>query len=408
MQPCESPRVAYVMKQYPRYSETFIVNEILAHEAAGLEIEIFSLRPPSDAHFQDTIARVHAPVYYIPAYGLKIDDLWCALESVTDDAEGLNRGLAAARGESARDVCQALTLARRVRQTGITHIHAHFASVAATAARLASAFSGVPYSITAHAKDIFHDSVREDDLRRKLADAAAVVTVSDHNRAYLKDAFGADARRVARVYNGLDLARFPYESPAVRPREIVAVGRLVEKKGFDVLIDACALLVERGCPFHCRIVGVGEQEAALRSRIAERSLGQSVEMTGARPQAEVVGLVQGAAVFAAPCVVGSDGNRDGLPTVLLEAMALGTPCVSTDVTGIPEVLRHERTGLLAPQHDPAALADAMECLLDDEELRVRLASEARKLIESEFDAHKNTAVLRRIFEGSGGRQRRAA
>jgi glycosyltransferase involved in cell wall biosynthesis len=180
----------------------------------------------------------------------------------------------------------------------------------------------------------------------------------------------------------------------------VAVGRLVEKKGFADLIEACSLLRDRGVEVRCRIVGIGEQEPELRAAIEHLGLGNRVELPGPRPQGDLIKAVGRAAVFAAPCVVGGDGNRDGLPTVLLEAMALGTPCVSTDVTGIPEVLRDGETGLMVPQRDPAALADAIERLLADPELRVRLAGRARRLVEAEFDVRRNAALLRETFKAA--------
>jgi glycosyltransferase involved in cell wall biosynthesis len=171
----------------------------------------------------------------------------------------------------------------------------------------------------------------------------------------------------------------------------------VEKKGFADLIDACAILANKGCDFHCEIIGTGELEDDLYAQIERLGLNDRVEMIGPRPQGEVIAHLQTAAVFAAPCVVGEDGNRDGLPTVLLEAMALGTPCIATDVTGIPEVLRDGETGLMVPQHDPARLADAIERLLNDRALGQRLATEARDLIEQSFDIHRNTAKLRALF-----------
>ena len=403
--PRPSPvRVGYVVKRYPRYSETFVVNEVLAHEAAGLAVEIFSLRPPSDAYFQDQIARVRAPVTYLPSDGVKAADFWAALEAAAE-LPGFAAGLAAARGEDAVAVHQAARLGLLARKRGVTHLHAHFATSATTVARLAAAFGGLTYTFTAHAKDIFHDSVRPDDLGRKLRDAAGVVTVSDFNRDHLRAAYGRDAARVTRVYNGLDLAGFPYRSPDDRPPRVVAVGRLVEKKGFGDLIDACALLAGRGRRFACQVIGGGEQEAELRERVKRLNLHDSVELLGPRPQSEVIRAVQGAAVLAAPCVVGSDGNRDGLPTVLLEAMALGTPCVATDVTGIPEVLRDGGTGLMVPQNDPPALADALERLFDDAALRVRLAGAARALVEAEFEVHRNAAQVRTLF---GARRPEAA
>ena len=200
-----------------------------------------------------------------------------------------------------------------------------------------------------------------------------------------------------RIYNGLDLEQFPYEAPYERPPRIVSVGRFVVKKGFGDLVDACAILVARGRSFTCQIIGTGLLEAELRARIARLGLQKIVQLTGPRPQGEVIGHVQAAAVFALPCIVGEDGDRDGLPNVLFEAMALGTPCVSTDVTGIPEVLHDGDTGLMVRQRDPLSLANAIDRLLTDPGLRVRLATSARRLIETEFDIHRNAARRRAIF-----------
>jgi glycosyltransferase involved in cell wall biosynthesis len=390
-------KTAYVLKRYPRFSETFIVNEILAHEAAGRELEIFSLGPCLDTHFQNAISLVRAPVSYLPAEAPKSADFWRALQDAAAAAGG-SAALDAVRGEEVREVHQALVLAAAARQRGIGHLHAHFATSAVTVARLAARLAGLPYSFTAHAKDIFHENVSPEELRVKLRDAAAVITVSDFNARHLREHFGDDAGNVTRLYNGLDLAQFPFLEPAVRPPRIIAVGRLVEKKGFDVLVDACAELGRRGVTFTCAIAGTGECEAALRAQIVTRNLSGHVELLGPRPQRDIIALVQGAAALAAPCEVGNDGDRDGLPTVLLEAMALGTPCVATDVTGIPEVVRPNDTGLLVSQRDAVALAGALQRLLADAGMRVRLARAARRLIETEFDITRNAARLRAIFD----------
>ena len=412
MSPNNRVRVAYVVKRYPRFSETFIANEILAHEVAGLEIVILALRPSEDTHFQEAIARVRAPVHYLSLPGegladpglttalLRASAFWAVVRESSPMLPGLWPALEAAQDEETREIYQAILLAREVRRRGITHLHAHFATSATTVARLAARFAGVPYTFTAHAKDIFHESVQPDDLRRKLNDASAVVTVSDYNVQYLREHYDAAAERVRRIYNGMDLARFPYKSPQDRPQRIVAVGRLVEKKGFDDLVDACAVLAERGRHFSCQIIGGGGQDAELRARVQRLGLERYVELAGPRPQSEVIQIVQSAAVLAAPCIVSADGDRDGLPTVFPEAMALGTPCVSTDVTGIPEIVRDAETGLLAPQRDPVRLAGAIERLLVDSNLRVQLATRARRLIETEFDVHHNTAQLRAIFQAA--------
>lgn len=393
------PRIGYVVKRFPRYSETFIVNEILAHEAAGWEIEIFALRPPNDSHFQDSLSRVRAPVTYLPSSGVKAVDLWTAVALAGETCAGTWRELHNGAGHDALDVFQAAVLAREVSLGGIEHLHAHFATSPTTVASLAARFAGVPYSFTAHAKDIFHESVRPEDLRRKLSDAAAVVTVSDFNVEFLRREYGA-VKNVRRIYNGLELEKFGFEAPRGRGTRIVAVGRLVEKKGFADLVEACAILAEGGLDFQCEIVGAGPLFADLLAQVEARGLRGRVQLVGPRPQNDMIERVRAASVFATPSVVASDGDRDGLPTSLLESMALGTPCVATDITGIPEVLKNGETGILVGQNDPGALAKALKKLLLDTELAKRVAHRARKLIEREFDIRHNAARMREVFDPS--------
>ena len=395
--PIETARVAYVLKRYPRFSETFIVNEILAHEAAGMNLEIFALRLPDDGRFHEALAQVRAPVTYLPKQGQHTVGFWGAIVEASQLLPGIWSALSLAKEESAKDVFQAVLLAQAVCARGINHLHAHFGTVATTVARLAALFSGRTYSFTAHAKDIFHQDVRLDDMRRKLEEATAVITVSDYNVQFLRQRYGPAAGRVQRVYNGLDLARFAFASPEARPARIVGVGRLVEKKGFGDLIWACKILKDDGRDFQCDIIGGGMLEEELRDLIADLGLLDRVRLLGPLPQHKIIEHVKNAAVLAAPCVLGTDGNRDGLPTVLLEAMALGTPCVSTDVTGIPELLEDEVTGLMAPQRNLMALATALARLLEDGQLRATLAAEARKRVESGFDIHRNAAEIRRII-----------
>jgi glycosyltransferase involved in cell wall biosynthesis len=393
-------KVGYVVKRYPRYSETFIVNEILAHEAAGLDVEIFSLRLPEEPHFQSGIARVRAPVTYLTGGTARNSDFWGALLRAAEAIPGLWSSLEAARSEPAGAVYQALLLAHHVRTRGINHLHAHFATAASSVSRLAARFAGISYSLTAHAKDIFHSNVDREGLRRKMEEAAAVITVSEYNLKYLRETYGPAAARAIRIYNGVDLGALPYGDHDLRREEVVAVGRLVEKKGFGDLLEACALLAQRGRPVRCQIIGTGELEPVLHARLEQLGLQDLVSLEGALPYDEMIRRVGQATVFAAPSVVAADGDRDGLPTVLLEAMSLGTPCVSTDVAGIPEVVRPWETGLLVPQGDPAALSEAIECLLDDRALRTQLARRARALVEAECDIHRNARRMREIFQGA--------
>ncbi|MEZ6041368.1 MAG: glycosyltransferase family 4 protein [Planctomycetaceae bacterium] len=396
-------KVGYVVKRYPRFSETFVVNEILAHEAAGLPIEIFSLRPPVDTHFQDLISRVRSPLTYLSCGRIRTNELWDAINRCAAVHPGTFVAMDGLQREDSLDVYCGLQLAIEVEQRGINHLHAHFATSAAAVARIAARLAGITYSITAHAKDIFHDSVSTEDLAVKIHDSSATVTVSDFNLRFLTRLFPHFRDRVVRIYNGMHLSDFPFQLPINRPARIVAVGRFVEKKGFGDLIDACAILRDRNVSFECILVGSGDLEHALAAQIQRQQLSSHVVLAGPCPQREVKHLIQNSAVMAAPCVLGADGNRDGLPTVLLEAMALGTPCVSTDVTGIPEVIRHNETGLLVAQNAPEYLANALQLLLQDADMRKRLATAARQMVECEFDVVRSTEQLRAMFGESAGR-----
>ncbi len=398
MSPSESvaaaPRVGYVLKMYPRFSETFVVNELIAVEHAGVQVDVFSLRPPVDARFHASLSRVRAGVTWVPR-PTKPLEVWQVLRDAAGRLPGLAACLDDLLAEDASDAVQAVSIADAVVQRGLTHLHAHFGTVAATVARLAARLAGVTYSFTAHAKDIYVAGDKPDALRRNAFDAAHVVTVSDYNVAHLLRELGP-LPRVVRVHNGIDLREFPFHDTR-RERGVVAVGRLVEKKGFADLLDALALLRDGGDPVHLDLVGTGPLEADLRRQVLRLRLDDLVSFHGALTQDEVRQTVCAAAVLAAPCVIGADGNRDGLPTVVLEAMALGTAVVSTPVTGIPEAVRPDDTGLLVPEGDPVALADALRRLLDDEVLRTRLTRRARALVERDFDVERQARDLRRVF-----------
>lgn len=352
--------IGYVLKVYPRLSQTFVVNELRAHERTGLPLTIFSLREP------------------------KVED-----RSVVEPPLGVE--IVYLHGPDSELPAQ---LVQAARERGIEHLHAHFAKLATHVTRLAAAELQLPYSFTAHARDIFEQSVDVTALAERIRDAAQVVTVSRFNVDYLQEHFG---RTASLIYNGLNLEDFPFRSCATRAPVILAVGRLIEKKGFIHLIDACGLLATAGLDFRCEIVGDGEQHGALAARIESLGLGERVRLLGSRSPSQVKLLMQAAAVLAVPCVVASDGDRDGLPTVLLEAMALGTPCVGTDVTGIPEALIDGVTGLGVAQGDAVSLAATCRRLIEEPELRVRLAGEARALIERRFSSEANTRRLRALW-----------
>ncbi|MGO1899078.1 MAG: glycosyltransferase [Brevibacterium yomogidense] len=399
-------RTAYVVKVYPRFSETFIVTEILAREAAGDSLDIFALRPTTDVRFHPELARVKAPVHFVPR-PRKMSEGWEVIGEATAHLPGFAQRWAELLPEltdyPADDVHQAVWIALELHRRGITHLHGHFGSLAGQTAELAALLAGVTFSVTTHAKDLFHDSVDPDRLRLLLRRAHHTVTISSYNLAHLARLAPESADRVHLVYNGLELDRFPYRAPRrvdrEAPLQIVGVGRLVEKKGFADLITAARRLRDAGIPVQVRIAGDGDQREALASLIAEAELGDVVTLLGAMTQVEVVDLLRDADVFASPCVVGADGNADGLPTVLLEAMAIGVPCVASTVTGIPEAVRDEDTGLLHAPGDLDGLVRALTRLADPAFDRAGMARRARALIEARFDSARQARTLMSLEDG---------
>ena len=224
--------------------------------------------------------------------------------------------------------------------------------------------------------------------------------MSDYNLAHLRAEYHSSAP-IYRIYNGLDLDQFPYQIPRDRPPHILAVGRLVEKKGFNHLINAIARLRRDGIACECTIIGEGGKRSELAAQITALGLDDQVHLIGNRTQAEVKAYLHHAAMLVAPCIISADGDRDGLPTILVEAMALGTPCISTDIVGIPELIHDGETGLLVPPHDPDALAAAITRLLEKPAYGEHLAANARAHIEQHYDIHQNTAELREHITRGG-------
>ena len=398
-----APKIAYMLKMYPRFSETFILSELLALEKQNVEVRIFSLKKPDDGRFHADVSRVRAGVTYTPESPLLAARAYYEAHRQVYRWDRrrylrlLGGVLRRRRAGALKRFLQAGYIAPRLRKEGITHTHAHFASSATSVALYLHRLIGTSYSFTAHAKDIYSDGVSPEVLERKLKGARFVVTVSEYNREHLAGFAGGD--RVVRIYNGLDLQQFSRNGTGPRnPPLLLAVGRLVEKKGFDDLIRACALLRDEALDFRCCIVGKGEMETRLRELIRASGLQTQVQLAGPMPREALLHLYPQASVVAAPCVVGSDGNRDGLPTVLIEAMALGVPVVSTPVTGIPELVEDGRTGLIVPERDPRALASAIRLVLEDTATANKMAAAGRERVERDFDLHTNVARLRELFE----------
>jgi glycosyltransferase involved in cell wall biosynthesis len=362
-----APRICYVLKRFPQLSQTFILNEVLELERQGLDVDIVSLRPPTTEPDPSLLKTLRASVIYLT------------------DLQGTDI-LAA----------QAQALANLLRARRISAMHAHFASSAATVAMNASRISGVPFSFTCHARDIFHNSVDKTALIEKIAQARFVITVSDFNLRYLHDLMAEAGRSgvIHRLYNGMDLEKFTPGQAAVEENLVLSVGRLVPKKGFIDLIHACKALHDQGKPIRCVIIGEGEQRGVLEHTIASLAMGEVLSLAGARSPSQVIEFINKSSVFTLPCRVAEDGDRDGLPTVLLEAMACGVPTVSTAVTGIPEIIEHGRSGYLVPEKDPATLANAIAALLESPALRQSFAQAGLAKLRRDFDLSQNVSRLK--------------
>lgn len=401
----ERLRIAYILKRYPRLSETFIVNEMRELARQGVDVTIVAIKDSGETIVHDHARSLKAPIYYLPP---KTSFLWEAmfvrfLETLSSDPE--LAGSETLKGKLSKEdyvtLLQASVFAPFLKSLGVHHLHAHFATSATTAAYFFSLLSGIPYSFTAHAKDIFHNSVDRKILAEKIEKASFVVTVSEFNRRYLQALLNSESRQgqIMRLYNGIDLGLFKPAQAKKEPGLIVAVGRLVQKKGFAHLIEACRILKQRAKNFRCAIIGEGPEKAALEAQIARYALEPQVSLLGAKAQSEVMALVGGAHVFVLPCVIADDGNRDGLPTALLEAMALGVPVLSTRITGIPEIIENGVSGLLVEEKNPQALAEGLELLLERAELCNRLSKAALRKVRKDFDVAVNVKSLKNKFAG---------
>ncbi|MFT5051009.1 MAG: colanic acid/amylovoran biosynthesis glycosyltransferase [Chlamydiales bacterium] len=392
-------RIAYLLKKFPRLSETFVLNEILHQEALGQDIHIFSRRSVDDEPTHEQLASLRATIETLP--GTHTLNPWGELfvESGAavpmENLAALVRSMKSFQGvRMGRLVAEAIYLHRRVRELGIGHVHVHFATDSAIVAMMLRALGGPPYSITAHAKDIYRTTINPLLLGRIIADSEFTVTVCDANVQHLNSILAPDASaKLRRLYNGIDLESFRPSGVTRDENHILAVGRLVPKKGFPVLLQALAQLRAKGSDCRATIVGDGTDREALEQLTGELGLTEHVTFTGPQTQARVREHLERATVFCLPCVIDSDGNRDALPTVLLEALAVGIPVVSTPVTGIPEILDDGKAGLIVTAGDARATASALERLLASAEERSALVTAGRQHVQERFDARSVAKTL---------------
>lgn len=393
-------KVGYVLKKFPRLSETFILNEMLALEEQGLELEVFSLRPPEDETRHGALQRLRAPQVVVSSVAPRSISRF--LENLERKEDPDSRGaLEFYRGRlnaedplRKRALAYTVALSRIVTEREITHLHAHFGTIATATVAEVSAATGINFSFTLHAKDIYRASVDHARLARWMQEARFAVTVCEANAAWLRRRCGAAAVEKLRVlYNGVDLDLWHSERAADAPPTFLAVGRFVEKKGFEDYLRALALVRDAGASFKAYLVGMGEREAALLDLRHRLGLEDVCEMPGALPAERIRELLSNAVLLIAPCVIASDGNRDALPTVLLEAMASATAALTTPVGGIGEIVRHGREGWLVDSGSPDRLARVMASVLEDPAEAERRGEAGRRRAESVFDLRRNSRRL---------------
>jgi glycosyltransferase involved in cell wall biosynthesis len=431
----KSPRVAYVMNAFPRLSETFIAHEIHQLERLGLDLQLYAVKREPEPKVHPVVAAIRAPLQHLPAVSslsgttlarwLQVnlgaywrDHVQVATRHPLRWAGALGSALALAwqhrqhdeqgrtrlRKVFVKEFLQAGAIAADVLRRGhVAHLHGHFCHGVATITWLAARMSGRSYSFTAHAKDIYQAELNPGDLlERKMAGARFVATCTCANAAVLR---GRHPRpcEVHAIYHGLDTDWFapPQRSADATPGAaplILAVGRFVEKKGFDQLVLACAGLREAGVRFECLIVGAGGPALEpVRALIAQHGLSERVRLRPVVTQDELRELYARARLFALPCQVMEDGDRDGFPNVLAESMAMGVPVVSTSISGIPELIDDGVHGLLVEPRDPDGLACALGRLLQDDALHARLSQAGRARICERFDSRRTTVALLELF-----------
>lgn len=413
-------QIGYILRSYPRLSQTFVLNEILALEQIGVSIQIFALTHPHEKVVQARVNQVQAPVHYLdeatgprPLGTILKENARVARHHFKGYMRSLyylvlNKRIDEGYIASNRWYCflQAvylICLLDRIEQRTdkrIDHLHAHFAHDPALIAHLVHRITGIPFSFTAHARDLYQ--VPERVLADRIVEAEAVITCCGANLEYLQRIAPAHQSKYSLIYHGVNLQDFqpvtnPGASSIPRPPLILSVGRLVEKKGFLDLLQALFTVKGRGGYFHCDIYGDGPLWEHLRKWIEEHDMAGEVELNGERTQQELIPIYQNATLFVLTPVQTEGGDRDGIPNVLLEAMAVGLPVVTTQVAGISELIENRQDGFLYQPHDIDGISSGIMELLCDENLRGQLGSAASRKIAGQFDISQAAHQLKSLL-----------
>jgi colanic acid/amylovoran biosynthesis glycosyltransferase len=389
--------ILYILTRFPVATETFILNELREMRRQGIKYYLFAFRLNREMAAQPPYNEI--PAMEIPRPFTSV--VFSANSRVWPNRYRTAYSLLRTRAcRRLHHFFQAVYLADWVKRHNVRHIHAHYAYHSTSAARVAASLAGIGYSFTAHANDIYRSCWQ---MREKIENAVFCATCTGYNARYLREHYAQSCLdRVVKVYHGIDLEQFkcrPHKKVLLGqiPFRILSVGRLREKKGFLLLIEACVLLKDRGFSIKATIVGEGPDREALEALIARKGLGNIIRLTGSIPHFQVRKLLEDADVFVLPCIIASDGSRDGIPNVILEAMAMGLPVVSTTVSAIPEAVEHGKTGLLVPPGDAPALAEAISRLVSAPDGRISMGDAGRKKVVKDFDLPSNTGALISLF-----------
>ena len=419
--------VAYIMSRFPKLTETFVLDELVAVDRQGVRIELFPLlRERAEIVHPEALPWIER-AHYLPFLSAAILRSNVRLlvrhpRRYLGTLAAMIRGTAGSLNFLVGGIGifpKVVHAASQMSALGVRHVHCHFATHPALAGFLIHRLTGIPYSFTAHGSDLH---VERRMLCQKIAESAFAVTISRSNAAVIAKECGGSVPKLQVIRCGVDLRRFrpaderdaaPDATDAPtgvttdaelavpgRPASITCIGTLHEVKGQRHLIAALATLAERGINICCRFVGDGPDRAELEGLVDKLGLGGSVEFLGQRMRSDVLELLAGTDILVAPSVPTSGGKREGLPVVLIEAMAAGVPVVASHLSGIPELVENDVTGLTVPPGDPAAIADALARLFADRPLRQRLARAGRERIEAEYDLDRNAARLVGLFAGT--------
>jgi len=388
---------AYLFERFPSFTQTFCYREVAEMRRLGCDAPVYSIRKPGDIP-GDCPAAIASDVRYLPEPAMLGSEMktlrmlakypWPVIWQIRTWGK---------RPSKAR-LIEAAWLGPRLRRLGITHVHAHFAGIAARTAWWLKKFYGISFSFTGHANDMFCEPGQQVSLGDLVREAAFVVAVSDFSRDWICRKVPGHEEKIHRIYNGMGIPAAPAAAPHAGKPRIVSVGRYVEKKGFADLIDACAILRGRGLEFECAIIGGGPLEDTLGARIREFGLRDCVKLTGPLPQEEVRRQLASATLFVLPCVTEHDGGMDTLPTVIVEAMAAGLPVVSTRLAAIPEMVGHGTTGLLVDEKQPGPLARAMADIMGNPLLARRLGTEGHRVARERFASTAAATKLKTLLE----------